>query len=97
MINKYTMAPDKNLIFEDELNEFFSQFEDPITARNAVKERAAADHVFRTKLEQYMKKNNFTQCKDILPDWMFTAEYAYLEDRNCSGIINPESDNFETA
>ncbi len=85
------MATEKNLLFEDELNEFFSKFEDPITARNAVKERAAIEPEFWTKLEQYMKKNNYTHCKDILPDWMFTAEYAYLEDRNCSDIFNPES------
>ena len=26
MINKYAMAPDKNLIFEDELNEFDAAF-----------------------------------------------------------------------
>lgn len=88
------MSQDKNLIFEDELNDFFSNYENPIAARNALNERSSADSGFKNKLEQYMTKNKFTQCKEVLPDWMFNSEIAYLEDRSCQDIISPETDSF---
>lgn len=88
------MSQETNLIFEDELNEFFSHFEDPFMAREALKEKSAVDSLFRERLEQYMIKNRFTQCKEVLPDWMFNSETAYLEDCKCMEIISPETDSF---
>ncbi|MEN6618028.1 MAG: hypothetical protein ABFC28_00780 [Rikenellaceae bacterium] len=86
------MSPEKHLLFEDLLDELFSHYEDPITARHALKEKAATDGDFKMKLENYMKKNNMQKCSEVLPDYMFAHEDSDLEEDSCWEPVGTEGD-----
>jgi hypothetical protein len=77
------MPPEKHLLFEDLLDELFSHFEDPITARKALEEKASSDEDFKTKLYHYMKANNMQKCSEVLPDYMFVREDSDVEEDSC--------------
>lgn len=77
------MPPEKQLLFEDLLDELFSHFEDPITARQALKEKAASDEDFKMKLDHYMKANNMQKYSEVLPDYMFAREDSDVEEDSC--------------
>ncbi|MFA5848878.1 MAG: hypothetical protein WC833_03265 [Bacteroidales bacterium] len=77
------MPPEKQLLFEDLLDELFSHFEDPITARQALEEKASSDEDFKTKLDHYMKANNMQKCSEVLPDYMFAREDSDVEEDSC--------------
>ena len=89
---KRKMSPEKELIFEDLLDELFSHSEDPITARHALKEKAATDEDFKMKLEHYMKVNNMQTCSEVLPDYMFAIEVSDVEDETCWETTGKEGD-----
>jgi len=81
--NLLTMPPEKHLLFEDLLDELFSQYEDPITARQALHEKASSDEDFKMKLNHYMKANNMQKCSEVLPDYMFAREDSDVEEDSC--------------